>query len=185
MDATNSLYSIRKAVPMKYLVLALSAAAASLAARVRLRPVQTDGRLRQRGRCEGRRRRGLWPPRISGSGRRHRARSAQGRRRPPNRSPSRCWSTTARPPAARPHDDSRRRPEVRHGLAGKAEIAIITYGERPTIAVDYTTDRKLDGRCDSGSSRKPGRAAISSTRSSRSAKGLQKRSRGASRHRGA
>ena len=32
-------------------------------------------------------------------------------------------------------------------LAGKAEIAIITYGDRPTIAVDYTTDQKklLDG----------------------------------------
>jgi VWFA-related protein len=32
-------------------------------------------------------------------------------------------------------------------LAGKAEIALITFGERPTIAVDYTTDTKklLDG----------------------------------------
>jgi len=27
-------------------------------------------------------------------------------------------------------------------LAGKAEIAIVTFGERPTIAVDYTTDSK-------------------------------------------
>jgi len=27
-------------------------------------------------------------------------------------------------------------------LDGKAEIAIITFGDRPTIAVDYTTDRK-------------------------------------------
>jgi VWFA-related protein len=27
-------------------------------------------------------------------------------------------------------------------LDGKAEIAIVTFGERPTIAVDYTTDRK-------------------------------------------
>src|SRR5213592_2397146 len=32
-------------------------------------------------------------------------------------------------------------------LDGKAEIAVVTFGERPTIAVDYTTDRKklLDG----------------------------------------
>jgi VWFA-related protein len=32
-------------------------------------------------------------------------------------------------------------------LAGKAEISIVTFGERPTIAVDYTTDQKklLDG----------------------------------------
>jgi len=32
-------------------------------------------------------------------------------------------------------------------LDGKAEIAIVTFGDRPTIAVDYTTDRKklLDG----------------------------------------
>lgn len=32
-------------------------------------------------------------------------------------------------------------------LAGKAEISIVTYGERPTILVDYTTDQKklLDG----------------------------------------
>jgi VWFA-related protein len=32
-------------------------------------------------------------------------------------------------------------------LDGKAEISIVTFGERPTIAVDYTTDRKklLDG----------------------------------------
>ena len=27
-------------------------------------------------------------------------------------------------------------------LAGKAEIAVVTFGERPTIAVDYTTDQK-------------------------------------------
>jgi VWFA-related protein len=27
-------------------------------------------------------------------------------------------------------------------LDGKAEIAIVTFGERPTIAIDYTTDRK-------------------------------------------
>jgi VWFA-related protein len=33
------------------------------------------------------------------------------------------------------------------GLAGKAEISLQTYGERPTIRVDYTTDQKrlLDG----------------------------------------
>jgi VWFA-related protein len=33
------------------------------------------------------------------------------------------------------------------GLAGKAEIALLTFGERPTIAVEYTTDQKklLDG----------------------------------------
>jgi VWFA-related protein len=33
------------------------------------------------------------------------------------------------------------------GLAGKAEIALVTFGERPTIAVEYTTDQKklLDG----------------------------------------
>jgi Ca-activated chloride channel family protein len=32
-------------------------------------------------------------------------------------------------------------------LAGKAEVSVITFGERPTIVVDYTTDRKklLDG----------------------------------------
>ena len=32
-------------------------------------------------------------------------------------------------------------------LAGKAEIALVTFGDRPTIAVDYTTDQKklLDG----------------------------------------
>ena len=32
-------------------------------------------------------------------------------------------------------------------LAGKAEISIVTFGERPTILVDYTTDQKqlLDG----------------------------------------
>lgn len=32
-------------------------------------------------------------------------------------------------------------------LAGKAEIAVVTFGERPTIAVDFTTDQKklLDG----------------------------------------
>jgi len=29
-----------------------------------------------------------------------------------------------------------------NGLAGKAEIALITFGERPTIAADYTTDTK-------------------------------------------
>jgi VWFA-related protein len=28
------------------------------------------------------------------------------------------------------------------GLAGKAEISIVTFGERPTIALDYTTDQK-------------------------------------------
>jgi hypothetical protein len=27
-------------------------------------------------------------------------------------------------------------------LSGKAEISIVTFGERPTIAVDYTTDQK-------------------------------------------
>jgi VWFA-related protein len=33
------------------------------------------------------------------------------------------------------------------GLAGKAEVSLITFGERPTIAVGYTTDQKklLDG----------------------------------------
>jgi VWFA-related protein len=33
------------------------------------------------------------------------------------------------------------------GLAGKAEITLVTFGERPTIAVEYTTDQKklLDG----------------------------------------
>ena len=32
-------------------------------------------------------------------------------------------------------------------LSGKAEIALVTFGERPTVAVDYTTDQKklLDG----------------------------------------
>jgi len=34
-----------------------------------------------------------------------------------------------------------------NSLAGKAEMSIVTFGERPTIAVDYTTDQKklLDG----------------------------------------
>jgi VWFA-related protein len=33
------------------------------------------------------------------------------------------------------------------GLAGKAEVTLVTFGERPTIAVEYTTDQKklLDG----------------------------------------
>ena len=43
---------------------------------------------------------------------------------------------------ARHPDDPRGGGRLHHGAPGKAEIAIVTFGERPTIAVDYTTDQK-------------------------------------------